>query len=117
MIYILHIDPPLAHARHYVGWTKDEDVTRRVNEHLMQTGSRPSKLIGAALAAGRKITLAGTIEGDRTMERQLKNRGGASSYCPLCRMARNARSAELARARRARRRDETVHQKVDGGVC
>lgn len=102
MIYILHIDPPLAHARHYVGWTKDEDVTRRVNEHLKQSGRRPSKLIGAALRAGRAVTLAGTLEGDRDFERRLKSRGGASSYCPLCRPARNAKAAERMRASRAK---------------
>lgn len=101
MIYILHIDPPLKHARHYVGWTKDTDVSRRVEEHLTQSGSRPSRLVGAALAAGCAVTLAGTMEGDRNFERQLKNRGGAAKYCPLCRPARNAREAARARARRA----------------
>lgn len=105
MIYILHIDPPLKHARHYVGWTKDSDVTRRVDEHLNQTGRRPSKLVGAALAAGSTVTLAGALEGDRTLERQLKRRGGASSYCPLCRAARNARAAAWMRNYRERRRE------------
>ena len=85
MIYVLHIDPPLHHARHYVGWTKDGDVERRVHEHLTQTGSHPSKLIGAALAAGRTVTLAGTLPGDRKEERRLKKRGGASRFCPMCR--------------------------------
>jgi hypothetical protein len=103
MIYILHIDPPLKHARHYVGWTKDDDVSRRVAEHLNQTGSRPSKLVGAALRAGCVVTLAGTLEGDRTTERKLKARGGAMSYCPLCRAKYNARSAARMRACRARK--------------
>jgi hypothetical protein len=102
VIYILHIDPPLKHARHYVGWTKDADVSRRVNEHLTQTGGRPSKLIGAALAAGRTVTLAGTLEGDRDFERRLKARGSAVKYCPLCRPAYNARAAAKMRAYRAR---------------
>ena len=102
MIYILHIDPPLKHARHYVGWTKDADVTRRVREHLEQSGRRPSKLVAAALRAGCAVTLAGTLEGDREFERRLKARKGASSYCPLCRPARNAQSAERMRARRAK---------------
>lgn len=101
MIYILHIEPPLAHARHYVGWTKDKDVSRRVKQHLTQSGRRPSKLIRAALAAGRKVTLVGTLEGDRNFERQLKNRGGASNYCPACRPERNAKAAARMRARRA----------------
>lgn len=78
LIYILHIDPPLKHARHYVGFTEDEDVTRRVNQHLNQTGRRPSKLVRAALEAGCTVTLAGTLEGDREFERRLKRRGGAS---------------------------------------
>lgn len=103
MIYILHIDPPLAHARHYVGWTQDEDVTRRVEQHLKQSGRRPSRLIGAALAAGRTVTLAGVLEGDRDFERRLKSRHGAAAYCPACRREYNARAAARMRARRARR--------------
>jgi hypothetical protein len=106
VIYILHIDPPLAHARHYVGWTKDADVSRRVSEHLEQAGRRPSKLVGAALRAGRTVTLAGTLEGDRLFERRLKARGGASKYCPLCRPGRNARAAAWMRARREASRVE-----------
>lgn len=101
MIYILHINPPLAHARHYVGWTKDVDVSRRVAEHLEQAGHRPSRLVGAALAAGRTVTLAGTLEGDLATERRLKARGGAASYCPLCRGSRNARAAVWMRRKRA----------------
>ena len=103
MIYILHIDPPLAHARHYVGWTKDADVSRRVLEHLTQRGRRPSKLIRAALAAGRTVTVAGTLEGDRDFERRLKNRNGAASFCPRCRAEYNAKAAEQMRAYRAKK--------------
>jgi hypothetical protein len=101
VIYILHIDPPLHHARHYVGWTKDADVSRRVGQHLNQTGRRPSPLVGAALAAGCTVTLAAVLEGDRALERRLKARGGASSYCPLCKPAYNAKAAARMRARRA----------------
>lgn len=85
MIYFLHIDPPLSHAKHYVGWTSDTDVTRRVKKHLNQTGSHPSKLVGAALRAGRTVTLAGTIEGDRHLEKKIKNSGHTARYCPACR--------------------------------
>lgn len=104
MIYILHIDPPFKHARHYVGWTKDIDVTRRVGEHLRQAGRRPSRLVGVALAAGCSVTLAGVLEGDRDFERQLKARGGAMKFCPACRVEYNARAAATARARRARKK-------------
>lgn len=104
MIYILHIDPPLAHARHYVGWTKDVDVTCRVNQHLKQSGRRPSKLIGAAIAAGCQVTLVGVLEGDREFERRLKRRGSAKSHCPTCRAEYNAHAAARARARRRKKR-------------
>jgi hypothetical protein len=104
MIYILHIDPPLAHARHYVGFTEDDDVARRVNEHINQTGRRPSKLVGAALRAGCAVTLVGTMPGDRTRERRLKDGGSASKYCPLCKPAFNVRKAAQEKARRAARK-------------
>ena len=102
MIYILHIDPPYHHARHYVGWTKDEDVTRRVSQHLKQTGSRPSKLVRAALEGGRTVTLVTTLEGDRDLEREIKRGGNTARYCPLCRAAYNARAAAWMRAKRKR---------------
>lgn len=111
MIYILHIDPPLAHARHYVGWTQDDDVTRRVTDHLEQRGRRPSKLVAAALAAGRTVTLAGVLEGDRDFERRLKNRGSAMKYCPACRVEYNALAAARMRLQRARQRAERVEKR------
>lgn len=114
MIYILHIDPPLAHARHYVGWTKDEDVNRRIRQHLTQSGSHPSKLIGAALAAGRAITLVAVLEGDRNFERRLKRRGSAKGYCPACRVEYNAHAAARARARREVQRRE--RENADGSL-
>ena len=100
MIYILHIDPPLHHARHYVGWTRDKNVTRRVQEHLEQRGRRPSRLVRAALTAGCLVTLVASFEGTRETERTLKRRGSAASYCP----AYNARAAERMRRRRAAQR-------------
>lgn len=101
MIYILHIDPPLHHAKHYVGFTKDKTVDRRVNEHLTQSGRRPSKLVGAALLAGRTVTLAATLDGDRALERRLKARKNAAAFCEICRPAYNARAAARMRAVRA----------------
>ena len=103
MIYILHIDPPLAHARHYVGFAEDHLLERRVLQHLEQKGRRPSKLVSAALAAGCTVTLAGTLPGDRNEERRLKKGGSAARYCPVCRpLFYNPRARARMRARRAR---------------
>jgi hypothetical protein len=80
-IYLLHIDPPLKHARHYIGFCEG-DPEDRLKQHL---SGRGSPLIKAAVAAGSSITIAHVIpDGDRTMERRLKNRGGAARWCPVC---------------------------------
>lgn len=79
MLYLLHLDPPLAHARHYLGFA--EDVPARIERHLAGTGS---PLIRAALANGSTITLAAVFEGDRTFERVLKRRKNTPRLCPIC---------------------------------
>lgn len=78
-VYLLHFDRPLAHARHYMGWTND--LERRVRRH--RTNSRP-KLMQAVRAAGIEFTVARTWPGSRRRERQLKEQGGHSRHCPIC---------------------------------
>ena len=87
-VYLIHIEPPLGHARDYVGWTIERTVDRRVNEHL-SGGCKASPLIVAALMAGRTVTLARRWDGDefdRAFERKLKERGGKgrAQRCPFC---------------------------------
>ena len=84
-VYLLCIDPPLHHARHYCGWTSDEDVSRRVREHTdcLQSGS---PLVRAAIQAGCRVRIARTWTGpdaDRRLERRIKNLHG-TRVCPLC---------------------------------
>lgn len=83
-IYILHIEPRLAHAGHYVGYTPDADPSRRVNEHLRCTAAG-NPLVKAAVSSGRKVTLACTLEGDRDRERQIKRSKNTARYCAICR--------------------------------
>ena len=87
-VYLIHIEPPLRHAKHYVGYTPDARVDRRVNEHLAG-GCKASPLIVAALLAGRSVTLARRWESqqfDRAFERRLKSLGGKrrAQRCPFC---------------------------------
>ena len=35
-VYLLHIEPPYKHARHYIGWSKDFYPDDRINHHLLQ---------------------------------------------------------------------------------
>jgi len=79
LIYLIHFDTPLAHAKHYTGWTTD--LTVRIAEHVAGRGARLMQVIEE-----RGITwqLAKVVEGTRRNERSRKGTG-ASRWCPLCR--------------------------------
>ncbi len=76
-VYLLHIYPPLKHARHYIGFTTD-DTPGRANRRIVQH-------IRAAIAQGSKLKVAYVwIGADRAFERKLKNRADATRWCPCC---------------------------------
>jgi predicted GIY-YIG superfamily endonuclease len=79
VVYLLHFDRPYKHAKHYVGWS--EDLDSRIAAHDAGHGSN---LIAVIAAARISWTIARTWNGTRAKERQLKKRGGASRYCPMC---------------------------------
>jgi len=79
-IYLLHFDPPVGHARHYIGWAKDAEA--RLREHKAGRGGR---LPAVAAERGHTITIVRTWQGDRAMERKLKRRHEAPRMCPVCR--------------------------------
>lgn len=79
-VYLLHLDPPYRHARHYTGWAKDLDA--RLAEHARGAGAR---LLAVQLDAGGTFRLARTWAADRNRERSLKRQGGAARHCPICR--------------------------------
>lgn len=96
-IYLLHFDRPLHHAKHYLGWAKDDPMDR-VNDHL--AGLSRVAIMRAAVAAGIHVELVRTWPADRTTERKLKNRKNARGLCPICRASYN----EEAKLRMRRRR-------------
>ena len=79
-LYVAHIEPPLRHAAHYVGWTAGT-VERRARTHVTGQGS---PLIRAAVAAGSHVTFHDIGAGTRHDERRLHNRHGARGICPTC---------------------------------
>lgn len=83
-VYLLHFDTPYRHARHYTGYARDaKALTRRIEHHAKGTGARLMQVVSGA---GIGFKLARTWpDGTRDDERKLKNRHGASRYCPLCR--------------------------------
>lgn len=91
-VYLLHIDPPLGHARHYVGFSTDDDPCRRVEMHRKGAGS---KMLRAAVRSGRKLTLVHFWTGaDRKFEAWLHKRRDASKWCPSCGGSRPLPTAE-----------------------
>ncbi len=83
-IYLLHFERPLAHARHYIGYTAD--LPARLEEHRSGRGAR---LLEVVTEAGIGFSVARTWEGDRTLERRLKNRKESPRLCPVCRQQTN----------------------------
>lgn len=82
-VYLIHINPPFKHARHYIGWTSGVDTVReRYKSHLFGTGSA---LLRAASSAGCALVIAHVWDsGDRRFERYLKDRKDAPRWCPRC---------------------------------
>lgn len=87
-VYLLHFDQPLAHARHYIGFTTDIDG--RLRRHERGGGSC---LIAAI--AGRNIgyIVARVWRGDGNFERKLKRQKNGPRLCPICERLRNERKA------------------------
>lgn len=79
VVYLIHFERPLEHARHYIGWTAD--LEQRVADH--QRG-RGSKLIAAVVRAGIAFRVVRTWSGTRAFERKLKNRKETPRLCPVC---------------------------------
>lgn len=82
-VYLIHFDAPYRHARHYIGWTRD--LPSRLAAHRAGNGSR---LMAVITEAGITWRLARTWPGDHCLEHKLKDRHGASRFCPICQMER-----------------------------
>ena len=78
-IYLIHFGRPLFHAKHYLGWTSN--LKSRIRRHFQGHGSR---LMAAILQAEIPITVARTWNGDRNLERKLKNQKNSPRLCPIC---------------------------------
>jgi hypothetical protein len=85
-VYLLHFDQPIGntssktgYAQHYTGWAAE--LMARLDAHRSHSDV---KIMEAVRQAGIGWVLARTWQGSRFRERQIKNQGGASRYCPVC---------------------------------
>jgi hypothetical protein len=98
--YLVHLDPPLKHARHYLGFAEGDGLESRLADHGGPNGAR---LLAAQKAAGGTWRLVRTWPGTtRKTERQIKNTRHVPHYCPEC---QPQRSAGRRVARQARRKE------------
>lgn len=83
VLYLIHFDRPLRHARHYLGWATEHTWVERLEEHRRGQGSRLMAVVAKADIPWR---LARTWEGvDRFYERRIKKQGRRVALCPVCR--------------------------------
>lgn len=79
-VYLLHLDRPLAHARHYVGFA--QNVEARVAHHRAGTGARFTQVL-CELGIGFEVARVWP-EGDKSFERRLKRQKHSARFCPHC---------------------------------
>lgn len=85
-VYILHLDTPLHHARHYTGFSTNGWTLRERIEHHRH-GTASCNFTRVLHALGISFTLARVFKGkqhDRNFERALKNTKNVPYYCPIC---------------------------------
>lgn len=82
MVYLICFDRHFGHARHYIGYSKDECFEQRIECHKKGCGSR---LLRAVTQAGIDWQVVRTWPGeDGNFERYLKRQKHAERYCPVC---------------------------------
>lgn len=83
-VYLIHLDTPLHHARHYIGFARELD--KRMYHHRHGTGAR---MLKACNERGITYQVARTWENTpQAFEYTLKRRKDSDFYCPFCRAAK-----------------------------
>ena len=93
VVYLLHLDKPLRHAKHYLGFAAD-DLPARLERHASGQGAR---MLAVCVERGITWQLVRTWQGDRNFERRLKNRRETPRLCPVC----NPKALNRAKAKAA----------------
>jgi len=84
-VYLIHLDTPIAHAKHYLGFTSDLDA--RMQRHRSGNGA---KLLKEANRRGIKYNVVRTwkagswVAAAKRLETKLKLRKNSPKLCPIC---------------------------------
>lgn len=80
VLYLLHFDRPLHHARHYLGFCSSyEGLESRFSYHASGSGSRLLRAVGR-----NGWHVVRLWKGSRDDERRLKRRKESPALCPEC---------------------------------
>ena len=82
MVYLIHFEEKLHHVQHYIGFV-EKNLKQRVKKHKNNKGAK--LLIAVNLKGIQWEVVRVWEEGDRTLERKLKNCKKARCFCPVCR--------------------------------
>lgn len=83
MVYLIHFARPISDrhtCQHYIGWTP-RSADERLADHRSGNGAR---LTQVANERGIPYEIVRTWDGDRTLERRLKNWHNSPELCPIC---------------------------------
>lgn len=83
-VYLIHLDDPLCHARHYLGASKD--IPARLEAHRQQRGA---KMLAHANTRGlrwhvERVWYTDTAEQAYRLEAKMKRHKHNTHYCPKC---------------------------------
>jgi predicted GIY-YIG superfamily endonuclease len=89
MVYLIHLEKPLGNDRHqashYIGFTPGRTVRNLEKRFTKHVAGHGSAMLRAANERGISYDVVRAWrDGDRTFERQLKNRKNAKQLCPCC---------------------------------
>ena len=79
-VYLIHLDTPLKHAQHYVGFSDNVDV--RLERHRQGRGARFLRICNQREIHYQLVRV--WPDGDRNAERRLHNCKNSRRYCPIC---------------------------------
>jgi predicted GIY-YIG superfamily endonuclease len=81
MVYLIHFETKYKHSGHYLGYVSRR-LDKRLQKHKWGLGAR---LLQVLKENGIRWKLVRVwVDGDRVLERKLKQRGGAARICPVC---------------------------------
>lgn len=79
-VYLIHLDDPVGHLSHYIGYTK-VGVAQRLAAHAAGRGGR---LLQVARERGCRWRLARVWKGGLALERKLHDYSNTPRLCPIC---------------------------------